>query len=364
MSYTALLQPQIQRLPIYQPGRPIELVAQEFGLQPEAVIKLASNENPLGASPRTLDAARNSLKEAWLYPENSAHFLCGDLAERLGLPEECFTIGAGSNEIFYLLASLFMGPETEAVMGEQAFVSYLISTIRAGGTPVRVPMPDYKHDLDAMRAAVTERTRLVYLPNPNNPTGTILPEAEVLAFARSLPDHVIFVYDEAYAEYQDPAPDLRPLIHEGRKVICTRTFSKIYGLAGLRIGYGYSDPELAAQLNSVRPPFNTSNLAQQAARAALADTEWVAKSRATNAAGLQQLGAGFAKLGLEAVPSAANFILVQVPQAEEAYDALQRQGVIVRPVAGYGLPQHLRVSVGTEPQNARLLQSLDAFLNR
>ncbi|MDP0500885.1 MAG: histidinol-phosphate transaminase [Verrucomicrobiota bacterium JB022] len=364
MSYTALLQPQIQRLPVYQPGRPIELVAREFGLQPEAVIKLASNENPLGASPRALDAARASLKDAWLYPENSAYFLCRDLGERLGLPVESFTIGAGSNEIFYLLASLFLGQGSEAVMGEQAFVSYLISTVRAGAKAVRVPMPNYTHDLGAMLAAVTERTRLVYLPNPNNPTGTLLSEAEVLEFARALPDHVIFVYDEAYAEYQETPPDLRPLIREGRKVICTRTFSKIYGLAGLRVGYGYSDPELAALINSVRPPFNTSNIAQVAARAALADAEWVERSRTVNTAGLRQLEQGLQELGLETVPSAANFILAQVPKASEVDKTLQSQGIIVRPVAGYDLPHHLRISVGTEPQNARLLKTLGEIINR
>lgn len=364
MSYSALMQPQIQRLPVYQPGRPIELVAKEFGLDPETVIKLASNENPLGASPRALAAAQASLADAWLYPENSAHYLCAALGEKLGLPESAFTIGAGSNEIFYLLASVFLGPGTEAVMGEYAFITYLISTIRAGATPVRVPMPGYAHDLDAMRAAITERTRLVFLPNPNNPTGTLVPEAEIFAFVRSLPEHVIFVYDEAYAEYQEAPADLRPLIAEGRKVICTRTFSKIYGLAGLRIGYGFSSPELATLLNAVRPPFNTSNLAQVAAIEALADHAWVQQSRESNAAGLLQLGEGLQAMGLEVVPSAANFVLARIPQAARAFQELQRDGIIVRPVAGYGLPDHLRISVGTAEQNARLLKALQAYLNR
>lgn len=362
MDYASLLNPQIEGLPVYQPGRPIEVVASELGLDPQTVVKLASNENPLGSSPKALAAARSALEQTWLYPDNGGYALTRALAADLAMNEEQIVLGAGSNEIFYRLCDLFVRPGVEVVMGEQAFITYLIATLLAGGTPVRVPMPGLGHDLDAMRAAVTERTRLVFLPNPNNPTGTALPEEEVVAFARSLPDHVVFCYDEAYAEYQEAPADLRPLISEGRPIVATRTFSKIYGLAGLRIGYGYGERGLIARLNQVRPPFNTGNVAQAAALAALGDSEWVLRSRRSNEAGLRQLSAGFEALGLAFVPSAGNFVLVRVPEPSVVYEKLQRAGIIVRPVAGYGLPQHLRISVGTEPQNARCLEALETIL--
>ncbi len=362
MDYAPLLNPQIEGLPVYQPGRPIEVVAEELGLDPDAIIKLASNENPLGPSPRALSAAESALNDAWLYPDNGSFALTRALASRLGLKTGQIVLGAGSNEIFYRLCDLFVRPGVEVVMGAQAFVTYRIATGLAGGTPVRVPMPDYTHDLDAMRAAVTERTRLVFLPNPNNPTGTALGAQEVLAFAESLPGHVVFCYDEAYAEYEEEPVDLRPLIAAGRPIVATRTFSKIYGLAGLRIGYGYGEQGLIARLNQIRPPFNTSNVAQAAALAALDDTAWLEKSRQSNAQGLRQLAAGFDALGLEYVPSAGNFVLVRIPEPATVFEHLQRAGVIVRPVAGYDLPDHLRISVGTAPQNARCLEELGNIL--
>jgi len=359
--YSSLLRADLAALPVYQPGRPVELVAREFGLDPASVTKLASNENPLGSSPLALEAARGALKDAWLYPDNAAWFLSGALAKHLGMERECLTLGAGSNEIFYLLAHCFLGAGKEAVMGEYAFIAYRIATLLAGGRIVSVPMPGLRHDLDAMLDAVTDRTRLVFLPNPNNPTGTLLAADEVVAFARSLPDHVILCYDEAYAEYQENPCDLRPLIAEGRRIVCTRTFSKIYGLAGLRVGYAYSDAALAAALNSVRPPFNTGNVAQAAARAALDDTDWVRRSRQVNDCGLCYLEGEFDRLGIAWTPSAGNFILAEFADAAALHDALQRSGVIVRPVASYGLPGHLRISVGTEEQNRRLVGLLEKW---
>jgi histidinol-phosphate aminotransferase len=361
MHYEALLNPQIGRLPVYEPGRPIELVAAEFGLNPAEVVKLASNENPLGPSPKALEAAAKALRDTGFYPENSAHFLVRELAAFHGLTPAHFTIGAGSNEIFYLLCDLFVRPGVEVVVGAHAFISYLIATVLAGGEPVRLPMPNLTHDLDAMRDAITDRTRLVFLPNPNNPTGTQVPKEDVLRFAESLPEHVIFCYDEAYAEY-DPEPlDWRPLLQSGRKIVVTRTFSKIYGLAGLRLGYGMSDPALAKLLNAARPPFNTSQVAQAAARAALADQSWVEKSRAVNAAGMRQLKYGLSELGYRVVPSAGNFVLAEVARASTVFAALQAMGIIVRPVKGYGLPDYLRFSIGTEAQNTRCLEALKAI---
>ncbi len=362
MDYATLVNPQIKRLPVYEPGRPIELVAREFGLHPSEVIKLASNENPLGTSPLAMEAARKALGGVALYPENSAHFLVRDLAEQHGLAPQCFTMAAGSNEIFYLLCDVFVRTGIEVVMGAHAFVTYKIATMLAGGTPIEVPMPGLVHDLDAMRAAITDQTRLVFLPNPNNPTGTRVEKEALLAFARSLPDHVVFCYDEAYAEYEEDPADLRPLIREGRKIVITRTFSKIYGMAGLRIGYGMSEPELARLLNAVRPPFNTGLVAQEAARAALQDTAWIERSRLANAEGMRQLQAGFDALGLSWVPSSGNFILVEIPDAPTVYQKLQAMGVIVRPVKGYGLPTYLRISIGTAEQNTRCLSALTHIL--
>lgn len=363
MKLEALLNPQIEALPIYQPGRPIEVVARELGLDPATVIKLASNENPLGPSPRAIAAGERALRESGLYPDNGGYALVGALADRLEMEPTDLMLAAGSNEVFYRLCDLFVRPGVEVVMGAQAFVTYLIATMLAGGTPVRVPMPGFTHDLAAMRAAITERTRLVFLPNPNNPTGTRLPSGEVIAFAESLPEHVVFCYDEAYAEYDDDPVDLRPLMRAGRLIVATRTFSKIHGLAGLRIGYGYGQRDLIARLNQVRPPFNTGNVAQACALAALEDDAWVERSREVNRVGLRELGAGLAGLGLETVPSAGNFVLVRVPQASTVCAALQRRGVIVRPLAGYDLPDHLRISVGTAPQNARCVEALAQSLN-
>lgn len=363
MNYESLLRSSISKLPVYQPGRPIEVVARERGLDPAKVLKLASNENPLGACPVAIEAAKKALSDAWLYPDNSGYSLVKALSEVLGMADEHFTLAAGSNEIFYLLCDLLVEPGVEVVMGEYAFITYQIATILAGGTPVKVPMPDYKHDLEAMASAITERTRLVFLPNPNNPTGTRVSAKAVEAFVRGLPEHVVFCYDEAYREYEDAPLDVLKLIKEGYKIVATRTFSKIYGLAGLRIGYSISDPELARLLNSVRPPFNTSIPAQAAACAALNSPDWVELSRQNNLSGLKQLADGFKQLGLEFVPSHGNFVLVRFEKADTVNEQLMKTGIIVRPVKGYGLPNHLRISVGTEPQNVRLLETLSRILS-
>ncbi len=362
MDISNLMKEAVKRLPVYQPGKPIELVARECGLDPREVIKLASNENPLGSSPRALEAAQASLNSTWLYPDNSGWLLTRALADRLELDATQLVLAAGSNEVFYRLCDLFVEPGIEVIMGAHAFVSYKIATILNGGTPIEVPMPGLVHDLEAMLEAVTPRTRLVFLPNPNNPTGTALPAADVIRFAERLPPHVIFCYDEAYAEYQASPADLRSLICAGRKVVCTRTFSKIYGLAGLRVGYGYTTPDLAAALNAVRPPFNTGNVAQAAALAALEDKAFVDTSREVNCTGQAQLAEGFRELGLESVPSEANFTLVRFDRAESIAAGLQRKGIIVRPVANYGLPDYLRISIGTEAQNNRLLAELRVLL--
>ncbi len=359
MDYEDLVKPAIRTQPVYEPGKPIEIVAHELGLEPGFIAKLASNENPLGSSPKALAAATRALADTRLYPENSAFYLRRKLAEKLGLEPAAFTVSAGSNELLYMMGDLFLDPGVEVVMGRSAFITMKIAALLYGATPVEVPLlPDMRHDLDAMLAAITPRTRIVYLPDPNNPTGTACAPEDVVRFVRALPEHVVFVYDEAYAEYRDNAPDLRPLLREGRKVLCTRTFSKIYGLAGLRIGYGYSSLELATLLNRVRPPFNVSVPALAAALAALDDDEWVAASRKANREGLEQLAEGLAGLGLAFVPSEANFLLIRFAEADLVYQQLQTKGLIVRPVRGYQLPEYLRISVGTPAQNQRLLDAL------
>ena len=328
------------------------------GLDPATIVKLASNENPLGPSPRAVAAARQALEQGQLYPDGGCVALRQKLAEKHGLSPDQFVAGNGSNEIIELLGHVFLGPGDEVVMGVPAFVVYKLMTLLFGAVPVEIPLRDFRHDLAAMAAAVTPRTKLVFVGCPNNPTGAANPAAEILAFARGLPDHVVLAIDEAYAEYDEAAPDLRPLLREGRKVIGLKTFSKIYGLAALRIGYGYGSAEMAALLNRVRQPFNVNAIAQAAAIAALGDREFVARCVRENRAGLAQIAAGARALGLECAPSSANFLLLKVGDGAHWFGALQRRGLIVRPLQPYGLPEWIRVTVGTAEQNVRLLAEM------
>ena len=362
MNLASLAKPSVLTQPFYEPGKPIEYVARELGLDPQGIIKLASNENPFGPSPRALAAARRALEQGQLYPDGGCFDLRQKLAAERGLDAGQFVIGNGSNEIIELLGHAFVGAGDEVVMGAPAFVVYKLVTLLLGARAVEVPLREWRHDLAAMAAAITPRTRLVYVCSPNNPTGTANTEAELLAFARALPGHVVAVFDEAYAEYQYSPPDLRPLIREGRPVVGLRTFSKIFGLAALRIGYGYAGAELCGVLNRVRQPFNVNAIAQAAAAAALDDREFTARCVRGNRSGLAQLEQGCRDLALEFVPSVANFILIKVGDGMRVFEALQRRGVIVRPVGSYGLPGWVRVTVGTPAQNERLLAELKAAL--
>lgn len=363
MTYAELANRGILTQPVYEPGKPIETVARELGLDPAGIIKLASNENPHGPSPRAVAAGERALHEAQLYPDGGYYALRQKLSARLGLGLDQFIIGAGSNEIIELLGHAFLAPGVECVMHQAAFVVYKLVTVMFGATPVEVPLaPGLRQDLPSLLAAITPRTRLVFLASPANPVGATNSAGEIIELVRALPPHVIFVFDEAYSEFLDNPPDLRPLIAEGRKVICLRTFSKIYGLASLRVGYGYAAPELIAIVQRARQPFNVSGVAVAAAVAALDDTEFVERCRRENRAGLAQLGEGFKKLGLELVPGQGNFLLVKVGDGAAVFAALQCQGVITRPVKGYGLPEWLRVTVGTHEQNERLLRTLAAVL--
>ncbi len=362
MKFESLVNPVVLTQPVYEPGKPIADVARELGLDPAGIIKLASNDYPFGPSPRALAAAQQALTQGELYPDGGCFALRQKLAEIKGLGADQFIVGNGSNEIIELLGHALLRPGDEVVMAAPAFVVYKLVTLVFGAKAIEVPLVNYRHDLGHIAAAITPRTRLVYVCSPNNPTGTANAEADMLAFARALPDHVVAVFDEAYAEYVEPAPDLRPLIREGRKVVCLRTFSKIYGLASLRVGYGYAGADIIALLNRVRQPFNVNAIGQAAALAALDDREFTEKCIRENRAGLQQLEAGFRALAREFVPSVANFIMVKVGDGARVFDALQRRGVIVRPMKSYGMPEWLRITVGSRAQNERLLAELKSVL--
>jgi histidinol-phosphate aminotransferase len=364
MNFQALVKPVVLTQPTYEPGKPIEYVAREMGLDPSTIIKLASNENPFGPSPRALAAARQALEHGELYPDGGCFALREKLATVRGLKADQIIIGNGSNEIIEFLGHALLGPGDEVVMAQPAFVVYKLVTLVFGAKAVEVPLLNHRHDLPAIAVAITPRTKLVYVCSPNNPTGTANAEAELLTFARNLPEHVVAVFDEAYAEYVERAPDLRPLIGEGRKVVCLRTFSKIYGLASLRVGYGYASPEIIAVLNRVRQPFNVNAIGQAAALAALDDREFTEKCARENRSGLAQLERGFSKLGLEFVPSVANFMLVRVGDGAAIFEALQKKGIIVRPMKPYAMPEWLRVTVGTASQNERLLGELAQRVTR
>jgi histidinol-phosphate aminotransferase len=355
-----LAKPFVLNYPAYEPGRPIDDVAREMGLDPAGIIKLASNENAFGPSPLAMKAAKRAIEQGQLYPDGGCVELRARLARELGLTPGQLVIGNGSNEVIELLGHVFLNAGDEVVMGLPEFVVYRLVSLLFGARPVEVPLVNFRNDLKSLARAVTARTKLVIVATPNNPTGTANTEAELLGFIRALPGTVICVVDEAYGDFADAQPDIRPLIAEGRNVIGLRTFSKLYGLASLRVGYGYSTPELAKLVDRVRQPFNVNAVAQAAAGAALDDVEFKRMCIAENRKGRLQLEAGFAALGLAFVPSQANFVLVRVGDGTRVSDALQRRGVIVRPVKSYDLPEYVRVTVGTADQNERLLRELAA----
>ena len=364
MKYTELANAGVQMQPVYEPGKPVEVVAREHGLTPESVCKLASNENPFGPSPKAVAAGLNALKNAHLYPDGSCHELCLKIAKKRGIVPESILVGNGSNELIELLGHLFLKPGLEIVMGSQAFIVYKLVALLFGATPVEVPMSDFGHDLEAMLAAVNANTRMLFIASPNNPTGIANEEADLLALVDRLPEHVILCLDEAYAEYLEHAPDLTTAIRAGRKVICLRTFSKIYGLGGLRIGYAYADPELIGLLHRVRQPFNVNSIAQAAAVAALDDEAFTSMCRDENEKGRKLLCEGLSSLGFKTTGGSANFVLSRVGDAVACFEALQKQGVIVRPLGVYGLPDYVRITIGRQEENQRLLDSLSNLLER
>ena len=353
----------VQRLIPYKAGKPIEELERELGLT--KIIKLASNENPLGPGKKALEAIASALPELALYPDGSGFLLKQALADKYGLDDSQITLGNGSNEILELVARAFLTPEHDAVFSQHAFAVYPIVTQAVGATSVVVPALNYGHDLDAMLLAVTEKTRLVFIANPNNPTGTLLSQSSLAQFINALPDTCVCVLDEAYFEFVNDLEAVNSIawLKDHPNLLITRTFSKAYGLAGLRIGYGLSSPQMADILNRVRQPFNNNSLALVAALAALNDDEHLQQTIIVNAQGMQQLVDGFKVLGLEWVPSAGNFVLLDLKQAGmPIYEALLRKGIIVRPVGVYELPNHLRISIGTKIENQLFLDALTEIL--
>ncbi len=356
--------PGVRSLVPYVPGKPIEELERELGIS--NIVKLASNENPLGTNPKVAAAIHATLPELIRYPDGNGFRLKTVLSEKLGISSQQITLGNGSNEILELVARTFLSPDLDVVFSQHAFAVYPIVTQAVGASAKIAPAINYGHDLAAMLALIDENTRLVFIANPNNPTGTFLGRNELENFLMALPASVICVLDEAYYEYVSPElrSDSISWLNQYPNLIITRTFSKAYGLAGLRIGYSLSSPEIANLLNRVRQPFNNNMLALTAAETALADHEYLEKTIAANDAGMQQLTAAFQALSLDWIPSAGNFVSVDLKQTSmPIYEALLRKGVIVRPVANYEMPTHLRISIGTEKENQTFIQALDEILN-
>ena len=351
----------------YVPGKPIAETARELGIPEERILKMASNENPLGPSPKAIAAIRGALGELNYYPDGSGYELKRALAARLPVGPNNIVLGNGSNDVLELVGRAFLRPGDSAVYSQHAFMVYPLVVQAIGATGIEVPARAYGNDLPALARAVREDTRIVFLANPNNPTGTFSPWEQIEALAKRLPPRVLLVLDEAYGEYlpdELASPTPRWL---GRypNLVISRTLSKAYGLAGLRVGFGLAHPEVAEIMNRVRQPFNVNHLAMVAACAALGDHGFIARSRDVNAAGLVQLAKGFDALGLEYIPSRANFITVRIGnESGRVYRSLLAAGVIVRPIAGYGLPEHLRVTVGLPEHNERFLGALAAALGR
>ncbi len=353
------IHPDIQSLNPYVPGKPVDELQRELGL--DRVIKLASNENPVGPSPKAVAALAEEHASLHRYPDGGGYRLRHAIADRWKVGNDQVILGNGSDEILGLLARAFLAPGDEAVMADHTFVIYKMEVTAAHGKPVTVPLVNWTHDLDAMARAVTPRTRLLFVCNPNNPTGTMVDADAVSRLMDRISQDVVVVFDEAYFEYvRDPQfPDSIRYVQEGRNAIVLRTFSKIYGLAGLRIGYGITTPEIAGILNRVRPPFNANSLAQRAALAALGDDDHVANSRAVNAAGMEQVGRGLRELGFEPIPSETNFLYFDVKRdGRQVFESLLREGVIVRHIEG----TMLRVTIGQAEDNTVFLHALKRVL--
>jgi len=365
MSIWTHANPQLRELVSYEPGKPVEDVARELGVSPASIIKLASNENPLGPSPKAITAMQEALERSHFYPDGGGYYLREAIAEKFGLERANVILGNGSNEIIEFLGKGFLKPGAEIVTARHAFAVYKLMAQLFGATTIEVDDPHFSHDLDAMRAAITPATREIFVANPNNPTGTLISQGEIDRFVEQVPEDVIIVFDEAYHEFLENPPDTLKFIREGRpNVVVLRTFSKIQGLASLRIGYGLAHPELIDVLQKTRQPFNANGIAQAGALAGLLDDAHQEATRLLTDEGREYLQRSFASLGLKFVPSHANFVLVKVGDGKALFKALLQKGIIVRDMTSYGLPAWIRVSIGTMEQNTRFIAELNHLMVR
>lgn len=354
----------VQGLMPYQPGKPVDEVARELNLDPDSIVKLASNENPNGPSPKALAAIQQELAELTRYPDGSGYGLKTALAKKFDLSTRQITLGNGSNDLLDLIGRCWLAPGRNAVYSEYSFAVYPITTQAMGAEHKVVPAKNWGHDLPAMAAAIDENTSLVFVANPNNPTGTWLSETQLREFMQRVPENVLVVLDEAYSEYvsEQAYPDTFKLLNDFPNLIVCRTFSKAYGLAALRVGYSVSSVAIAETLNRIRQPFNVNSLALEASLAALEDEEYLQQSVVTNQAGMLQLETAFRELGLSYIPSVGNFICVEVGDAEAVNNALLKEGIIVRPLRPYRMNEHLRISIGLPEENQRFIDALRKVL--
>lgn len=354
--------PQLRDLVAYEPGKPIEDVARELGLEPDEIVKLASNENPIGPSPKAVAAMQDAVKDVNIYPDGGGWKLRNAIAEKFGLERENVVLGNGSNEIIELIGHAFIQPGDDVIVADHAFVVYKLMATLFGANTIEIPDPGFVHDLDAMAEAITPKTKEIFIANPNNPTGTLVGQEEIDRFMYKVPEHVVVIFDEAYYEFLETPPDTLKYVREGRNVVVLRTFSKIQGLAGLRIGYGLAAKPLAEVLQKCRQPFNANAIAQAGALAGLADDDHQNLTREITKKGLAFYEEQFKELGLEYVPSFANFILVKVGDGDRVFAEMIKRGVIVRAQSGYKLPEWIRISIGTEPMNQKCIEVLKEVL--
>jgi histidinol-phosphate aminotransferase len=357
-----LANPQLRSLAVYEPGKPIAETARELGIHPAEIVKLASNENPLGPSPNAVEAMRAALENAHLYPDGSGFYLCKAIAAKLGLKPQNVTLGNGSNEIIELLGHAFLNPGDDVITCKYAFIVYKLLATAFSVRTIETPTPDYQQNLDATLDAITPKTRLIFIPNPNNPTGTLVSRAAIDYFMVRVPNYIIVVFDEAYFEFLDDPPDTLRFVREGRNVVVLRTFSKIHGLAGLRIGYAVAPPEMIEVLHKTRQPFNVNSIAQAGALAALGDEAHLSETKRIVDEGRAYLQEQFGDIRIPFVPAVANFVMVNVGDGCAVFEELLRRKIIVRPLKGYGLPEWVRISVGTTKENKKLIAALSEVI--
>src|SRR5216117_3704252 len=362
ISIWELANSQLRDLAVYEPGKPIEETARELDCHPGAIIKLASNENPLGPSAKAIEAMRAGLGNAHLYPHGASSYLREALAARLGVEPENVILGNGSNEVIEFLGHAFLHRGDDVITSQHAFIAYKLIATLFGARTVETPSPDYQQDLEAMLDAITPKTRLIFIPNPNNPTGTLISQRKIDSFMSRIPENIIVVFDEAYFEFLDDPPATLQYVREGRNIVVLRTFSKIHGLAGLRIGYGVARRDLIDALQKTRQPFNVNSIAHAGALAALDDADHQRKTKRIVDEGRAYLQEQFAEMKIQFVPGVANFVMVNVGNGAAVFEKLLMRNVIVRPLKGYKLPEWVRISVGTIEQNRKCIASLKEIL--